>query len=124
MEADLSRYYGLDLRDHWRSDADGRPRLTLRMIVVRVRYLPRDSACALILADQDSPLWSRTDELLDELRREVAASRGVKRPKPHPDRVKGKRARKHDDPDRARRRARAKARKRERDRQIEEGVIT
>jgi len=46
VESDLSQYHGLDYRDRWQFGPDGRRLLTLRMIAVRVRYLPLDSACA------------------------------------------------------------------------------
>lgn len=95
MEADLSRYYQTDLRDLYRRDADGVRRLTLRMLLVRVKYLPAESALA--------AGWSRTDHLLDELRRQTAAAAGVKNPKPHPDRPKSQKHRRVDTP--ARRKA-------------------
>lgn len=60
MEADLSRYHQIDLRDLWRG------RLTLRQIAVRVRWLPADSACALTL---DGPGWSTTDYLMGDMLR-------------------------------------------------------
>jgi hypothetical protein len=44
IEADFSRYYNIDLRDHWRFDSQGRRILTLRMIKVRLKYLPTNSA--------------------------------------------------------------------------------
>ena len=47
MESDLSRFHHIDYRDRWRFDADGVRRLTLRMIVVRLRHLPPESATAL-----------------------------------------------------------------------------
>lgn len=61
MEADLSRYYGIDYRDRWRQDEIGRPRLTLRMIAVRVRHLPPDSA--VVVAINGEPGWTR-DQVL------------------------------------------------------------
>lgn len=57
MEADLSRYHQIDYRDRWRLDEHGRPRLTLRMIAVRVRHLPLDSATA--IAVNGEPGWDR-----------------------------------------------------------------
>jgi hypothetical protein len=48
VEADLSRFHQIDYRDRWRFDEHGR-RLTLRMIAVRVRHLPADSATAMAL---------------------------------------------------------------------------
>lgn len=61
MEADLSRYHHLDYRDRWRRDEQGRRRLTLRMIAVRVRYLPLDSAVAMALGGDG---FTTTDYLL------------------------------------------------------------
>lgn len=58
MEADLSRYHHLDLRDYWRGA------LTLRQIAVRVRHLPADSAVRFALK---APDWSTTDYLLADL---------------------------------------------------------
>jgi len=46
VESDLSRYHNIDYRDRRRFDPDGRRKLTLQMIAVRVRYLPPDSATA------------------------------------------------------------------------------
>jgi hypothetical protein len=82
LEADLARFYHCDLRDLYRFDADGVRRLTLRMVLVRVKHLPADSALG--------GGWTRSEHLLDELRRQVAGSAGVKNPKPHPDRPKRK----------------------------------
>ena len=44
MESDLSRYHNIDYRDRWRFDPDGTRRLTLRMILVRLRNLPEYAA--------------------------------------------------------------------------------
>jgi len=44
VESDLSRYHHIDYRDRWRFDADGVRRLTLRMILARLKHLPLDSA--------------------------------------------------------------------------------
>ena len=44
MESDLSRYHHIDYRDRWRFDPDGVRRLTLRMILVRLRHLPDDAS--------------------------------------------------------------------------------
>lgn len=52
------------------------------MLLVRVKHLPGESAIG--------GGWSRTDHLLDELRRQSAAATGVKNPKPHPDRPQRK----------------------------------
>jgi hypothetical protein len=58
VEADLSRYHHIDLRDYWRHT------LTLRQIAVRVRHLPADSAVRFVLK---APDWSTTDYLLADL---------------------------------------------------------
>ena len=47
VEADLSRYHHIDYRDRGRFGPDGRRLLTLRMILVRVRHLPPESATAI-----------------------------------------------------------------------------
>lgn len=49
VEADLSFYHHIDYRDRWRFDAVGIRKLTLRMIAVRTRHLPADSATAIAL---------------------------------------------------------------------------
>ena len=56
----------MDLRDLWRVDEDGRPRLTLRQVWVRVLHLPRDSALAIDLNGGRMP-WSMTDHLVADL---------------------------------------------------------
>lgn len=78
VEADLQRYYQVDLRDRWSG------RLTLRRLLTLVLYLPDDSATA--AAIRKGPHWSLRDHLIDELRMQVAALGGVKRPEPHPTR--------------------------------------
>lgn len=40
VEGDLSEYFGIRYTDRWRFDADGRRRLTLREILVRLQFLP------------------------------------------------------------------------------------
>jgi hypothetical protein len=64
VEADLARYYHLDLRDRWRLDDSGCRRLTLRMIAVRVRHLPLDAATAMVLGGDG---FTTTDYLLMDL---------------------------------------------------------
>lgn len=79
IEADLSRYHGIDYRDRWRRTPDGRRALTLRMIYVRVRHLPVDSATARAtssLGDSNRD-WSLTNVLLAQLH-------GLWSGKPHP----------------------------------------
>lgn len=81
VEADLGRFYGLDLLDLWR-----RPRrLTYRQVLVRVRHLPAESAVAGILRD-GKPAWRLEHELADAIRQRIDAHRGVKVEdiKPHP----------------------------------------
>lgn len=93
MEADLSEYHHLDLRDRWRFEevllADGRRvvcrKLTLRMIYVRLKELPRTSALALDANGGKWP-WTLTDHLLADIwfvaRQQVAG----KKAKDHPGR--------------------------------------
>lgn len=66
MEADLSRFHRLDLRDLHRRDEQGRRALTLRMIWVRIHYLPSDSALAIAENDGKRP-WSATESLLADI---------------------------------------------------------
>ena len=73
-EADLSRYHHIDYRDRWRFGPDGRRLLTLRMILVRVRHLPPESATAIAYG---GPGWQLSDFLLAHL---FHATTG----KPHP----------------------------------------
>jgi hypothetical protein len=58
VEADLSRYHQLDLRDLWRG------RLTLRQVFVRVRHLPPDSAVSTATGSEG---WTLTDYLLADV---------------------------------------------------------
>lgn len=55
VEADLARFWGVDYRDRWRFDADGRRRLTLRQIHARLSHLPADSAVAIAM-NRRSPM--------------------------------------------------------------------
>jgi hypothetical protein len=89
MEADLSRYHRIDLRDLWRTDDDGNPRLTLRQVWARLRHLPRDSAFA-ILDNGGTEPWSISDHLAADLWLIHAQSNAPKnkRPKDHPRREK------------------------------------
>ncbi|OCH81004.1 hypothetical protein A9310_19785 [Gordonia sp. UCD-TK1] len=85
MEADMSRFHQLDLRDLWRRDEQGRPRLTYRMVYVRVKALPATSALA-INANGGKRPWTVSEYLLADLW-ELQANRGIKRgarPKRHP----------------------------------------
>jgi hypothetical protein len=63
VEADLARYYGRDLRDHWRHDERGRRRLTLRQLSVMVHALPVDSSVAML----NGPGWTVGDYLLADV---------------------------------------------------------
>ena len=85
IEADLSLHYGLDLRDHYRRDDDGRPLLTLRQIMVRLRHLPWDSAYRHLGARPTARFWTAEAEVLDEQRRMTAMVhfKGHQDPGPH-----------------------------------------
>lgn len=104
VEADLSRFYHLDYRDRWRFDPEGRRRLTLRMIAVRVRHLPLDSATAMVLGGDG---FTATDYLLMDVFHALAG-------KAHPAREESAKKQRRDDPSRekklmaARRRAHAR----------------
>lgn len=107
VEADLSRYHGIDYRDRWRYDEHGRRRLTLRMILVRTRAFPPDSAVGRALGIELG--WKVGDYLLADVYHALTGKR-------HPARPRGTRSRvKAPTPDRAkkvaaaRRRARARA---------------
>lgn len=111
MEADLARFYGIDYRDRWRHDDNGRRRLTLRMIYVRLSHLPPESA-VMTLERDSKPVWSVEAHLLDDVRMVLSSSE--KHPaRPHPDRPVKRRAA----PSRERARKLAAARKRARARQ-------
>lgn len=107
MEADLSQYHQIDYRDRWRFDEHGRRRLTLRMIWVRIRTLPRDSATQIALNDGRIP-WGWSEHLLADL---WSAFTG----KPHPNRPKTQQRKRQDERVENERRKRL-ARKRARDR--------
>lgn len=110
MEADLSRYHHLDLRDLWRRGPDGRRLLTLRQVAVRVRFLPPESASMQALDG-----LSVTDVLLMDIYQALTDQEHPGRPKP------GKR---DVDPKRAQTRARARMRAQQRRRAIAVGEIT
>lgn len=79
VEADLQRYYGIDYRDRWRGD------LTLRRLLVLIRYLPRESAVQIAVNGEH---WSIEAHLIDDLRMVQVHSK--KNPaKPHPARPLG-----------------------------------
>lgn len=112
VEADLSRYHGIDYRDRWRFDVEGRRRLTLRMIRVRVTHLPPDSAVHKALG---GPGWSVNDYLTADV---FHANSG----KPHPARPSGKSA-VVESPERRRKVRDARRRARARRKAIERGEI-
>lgn len=115
VEADLSRYHHLDLRDHWRPGPDGRPLLTLRQIAVRLRYLPADCA---VQAAAGAPGWAVGDYLLADVVHVLSG-------KPHPSRPSAPAAQgRRSDPARRRARNAALARKTARERAIAQGAIT
>lgn len=111
MESDLSRYYNIDYRDRWRFNADGTRRLTLRMIYVRLRGLPNDSATA---TAEGSGGWTLAHHLAAHT---FQAMSGEKHPWT-PDTSATVSA------DRIRAKASALARKRQRELDIAEGRIT
>lgn len=111
MESDLSRYHNIDYRDRWRFDADGARLLTLRMIWVRLKHLPLDSALAIA---EGSGGWVLGHYLAAQL---WEVQTGV----PHPGRPKQEKV---IDLEVAHARKAALARKRERDKAIAEGRIT
>lgn len=116
VEADLSRFYHIDYRDRWRFDDEGRRLLTLRMIAVRVKHLPRDSAVGRVL--KIDPGWSVTDYLLADVY-------GVLRGRKHPARPAApKKAPKAVTRERRRLVAAARRRARERAAAIARGDIT
>jgi len=113
VEADLSRFHGIDYRDRWRAHPDGGRRLSLRMIFVRVRHLPHDAATVLAIGGHG---WSLTDFLLADLFHASANA-------PHPDRPTASAVKAYD-PEREKRVRAAKRRAVERARAIEAGDIT
>lgn len=84
----------MDLRDLWRFDDDGNPRLTLRQVWVRVRKLPRTSALA-ILDNGGTEPWSIAEHLAADLWLVHAQANAPKnkRPKDHPLREKERKKR-------------------------------
>lgn len=74
IEADLHRYYGIDLLDLWRGQ------LSLRKLNVLVAQLPPDSNTGYALASHDTPVdhlrgWTLPDLLLARLLDELAIYR-------------------------------------------------
>lgn len=112
MESDLQVHCnGIDYRDRWRFDSEGRRRLTLRRIGLLIRHLPPGSATALATGGTG---WGLSDHLLADIYGATAGEAHPSKPKP----VKGS------DPARDKARRAAKARARERQRQIDAGEIT
>ena len=111
MESDLSRYHNIDYRDRWRFDADSVRRLTLRMIQVRLKYLPPDSATAIA---EGGDGWTRNEYIGAHI---YGATAGEKHPwlPEHKKQIA---------PEMQRARKAALARKRARDQAIAEGIIT
>ncbi|WP_198940488.1 hypothetical protein [Micromonospora sp. CB01531] len=70
VEADLQRYYQIDLADLWRG------RLTLRRLATLLRYLPIGAATLGTYGDPDAG-WTRTDYLLTDVFHALTG-------KPHP----------------------------------------
>jgi hypothetical protein len=87
IEADLSLLHNLNLPDLWKPFNPDGPNLTLRMVWVRIRFLPKESALAISENGGQSP-WSLEHYLLSDLwalaARQVA---GKKAPDQHPWRV-------------------------------------
>lgn len=83
MEADLQRFYGVDVRDRWRRTETDVPELTLRRLWVLIAHVPAHAATADALRKQ--PAWSIEAHLLDDLRM-VLTSTEKKAAKPHPER--------------------------------------
>ncbi|MFV0315444.1 MAG: hypothetical protein ACK5O2_00585 [Microthrixaceae bacterium] len=83
MEADLQRYYAVDIRDRWLRNDAGVSMLPLRRMWVLISHIPADAATADALRKQ--PAWSIEAHLLDDLRI-VLTSTEKKAAKPHPDR--------------------------------------
>jgi hypothetical protein len=111
VEADLARYYQLDIRDRWRFDADGKPKLTLRMLYVRIKYLPAESATS---RAEGNPGWTREQYLLAHIWGQRAETPHPWYPAATPE-VTAEQTRAKKD---------ALARKRQREQDIANGVIT
>jgi hypothetical protein len=66
VEADLLRFYGVDLLDHYRD------RLTARRLRVLIQHLPRESALARALHGEEAG-WGLTEHLLASAVDQLAA---------------------------------------------------
>jgi hypothetical protein len=117
VEADLARYYGIDIRDRFGGT------LTLRRLAVLLRYLPHDAALYRLDPDLQFVSWTRTDHLLDDIRRQLAAFAGDKDPKPSAGRFPGLGSMPVS-PERQKRLQAARRRARERRRRVAAGEIT
>lgn len=117
MEADLSRYYRIDYRDRWRFDEFGQRLLTLRMIRVRVKHLPPQSALGQALGLDTG--WTVGDYLLADVFKALTGKNHPARPKP----TKQRRQR-VPDRKRAEKLAAAKRRKAAREAAIARGELT
>lgn len=85
VEADLRRFYGVNLTDHYRRGRNGRRLLTLRQIYVYLTCLPPESLLAAHSNGGSRP-WGSVEYLLADLW-EAQANRNVKRghkPRRHP----------------------------------------
>jgi len=111
VESDLSQYHHLDIRDRDRFDEHGRRCLPLRRISALVKFLPPDSATAIVTGGSG---WTLTDVLLSDVFHATAGA-------PHPARPK---AEKPVDPEQVRKVAAFRKRNVERQRQIDAGEIT
>lgn len=80
MEADLSRFHQVRYSDRWRFDSEGRRKLTLREIWVRIQELPGD-ARIVKLNNGGLPRWDDLTYVASDI---VHALTG----KPHPNRPK------------------------------------
>ncbi|WVX89088.1 tail assembly chaperone [Gordonia phage Hibiscus] len=123
VEADLSRYHRLDLRDLWRRDEQGRRKLTTRMIYARLSHgLPSSSALAIDENGGNWP-WSLTDHLIADLYFETKIGRLGKKAKDHAGRPKTKKQHQEMTPERAAkaRSARRRAQQRRENRRRQQG---
>lgn len=118
MEADLARYYDVDLRDLWRRDTEGRPRLSWRRLRSLVRFLPPESAVAWIARGRTP--WRLEHLLLADL---FLALTGKQHPLAAAE-VKAQRLEQLEAPERLDRVAEARRRAQERRAAIERGEIT
>lgn len=89
MEADLARYYNIDIRDRWRRDDRGVRLLTLRRLRNLLVNLPPDAALMPHLTGGLHPM-TRLEQMVDDVRLAVLAAAGAKKHDlvPHPDRAR------------------------------------